>query len=59
MTEFDWIGEFIEEAVYPASKDDLIKTAETAGAPEEALDVLRTLPAERFEAQSEVMVELE
>ena len=43
---------------YPASKDDLVQTAEGNGADEELLGQLRGLGKNEFESPAEVMKEL-
>ena len=40
---------------YPASKDDLLKTAKSNGAPQEVVDVLRQLPGDRYGGPQDVM----
>lgn len=40
---------------YPATKDDLISTAERNGAPDDVIDMLQTMDGEQFGGPDEVM----
>ncbi len=50
--------EYLEGVDYPASKEDLINTAEDNGAPEELLDLLGTMDRPEFSSQEDVIAEL-
>ena len=39
---------------YPASKDDLLRTAEEEGADEDVLDAIRNLPGDQFDSPADV-----
>lgn len=45
----------LNAADYPASKDDLIAAAQDAGADEEVLRALRTLPLQDYNNEGEVL----
>ncbi len=49
------VQKFLEGVSYPASKDDLIERAEENGAPEEVMETIRSLPADRFGGPQDVM----
>ena len=40
---------------YPASKDEVIATAESNGAPQEIVDALQSADAEQFDGPDDVM----
>jgi Protein of unknown function (DUF2795) len=40
---------------YPASKDEVISTAESNGAPQEIIDALQSADAEQFDGPDDVM----
>lgn len=42
---------------YPASKEDLIKTAEAQNAPQEVIDMLQRLPDVEYETPADLMKE--
>jgi hypothetical protein len=50
--------QYIEDAEYPASKEDVISAAESNGAPEELVGMLGTLPRPEFSSADEVLDEL-
>lgn len=50
--------QYIEGADYPASKEDLISTAESNGAPEDLIERIGTLGRAEFSGPEEVMSEL-
>ena len=43
---------------YPASKDEVIATAESNGAPQEIIEALQATSAEQFEGPDDVMAAL-
>jgi hypothetical protein len=49
---------WIDGVEYPASKLELIDTAEDAGAPQEAVERLQQLQRERYETRDELEAEL-
>ena len=51
--------QYLEGVDYPASKEDLVSTAEGNGAPEELVERLRTLGRPTFSGPDEVLAELE
>ena len=40
---------------YPASKDDLVRRAQTNAAPDDILDMIRHLPSQSFDSPADVM----
>jgi hypothetical protein len=40
---------------YPASKDDLVRRAQTNDAPNDVLDMIRQLPSQSYDSPTEVM----
>ncbi|MCA1731391.1 MAG: DUF2795 domain-containing protein [Actinobacteria bacterium] len=50
--------QYLEGVDYPASKEDLISTAEDNGAPEDLLDLLGTMSRPEFSGPEDVMAEL-
>ncbi len=48
------IQSFLEGATYPATKDELIQTAEQKGAGEDILEALGRVPGDRFDSPSEL-----
>ena len=51
--------QYLEGAEYPASKEDLVSTAEGNGAPDEFVEMIRTLGRPTFSGSEEVVAELE
>jgi len=51
--------QYLEGVDYPASKEDLVSAAEGNGAPEELVEMLRTLGRPSFSGPEEVVAELE
>ena len=51
--------QYLEGVDYPASKEDLASAAEGNGAPEELVEMLRTLGRPSFSGPEEVVAELE
>ena len=49
------IQKFLHGIHYPASKDDLMKQAENNDAPEDVIDTIKRLPADRFGGPQDVM----
>lgn len=49
---------YIEDVEYPATKEDLISSAESNGAPEELIERLGTLSTPDFSSPDEVITEL-
>lgn len=49
------IQKFLRGVDYPASKDDLLKTAQDNEAPDEVVETIRDLPADRFGGPQDVM----
>ncbi len=49
---------YLEGVDYPASKEDLISTAEDNGAPEDLLDMIGTLDRPEFSGPEDVIAEL-
>jgi hypothetical protein len=43
---------------YPASKDEVVATAESNGAPQEIIEALQQLEGDQFEGPDEVMAAL-
>ncbi|NAZ88505.1 DUF2795 domain-containing protein [Kineococcus indalonis] len=54
MATTDEVLHAVRDATYPAGKDDLIATAQAAGAGEDVLKALRTLPTEDYANAQEV-----
>ncbi|GAB3242198.1 hypothetical protein GCM10027586_16860 [Kineococcus gypseus] len=54
MATTDEVLHAVRDATYPAGKDDLLATAQAAGAGEDVLKALRTLPAEEYANAQEV-----
>jgi hypothetical protein len=50
--------QYLEDADYPASKDDVASTAESNGAPEELVERIRALSTPEFSSAEEVVTEL-
>ncbi len=50
--------QYLEGVEYPASKEDLISTAEENGAPETLVGMIGSLPRPEFSGPEEVMSEL-
>ncbi len=50
--------QYLEGVEYPASKEDLISTAEGNGAPETLVGMIESLPRPEFFGPEEVMSEL-
>jgi hypothetical protein len=48
------VQKFLKGVDYPASKDDLLKTAQQEGADENVRSVLEKLPNEQFKTPAEV-----
>ena len=55
----DEATQYLEGVDYPASKEDLASAAEGNGAPEEFVEMLRTLGRPTFDGPEEVVAELE
>jgi hypothetical protein len=55
----DEARQYLEGVEYPASKEDLVSTAEGNGAPEELVERLHTLGRPSFSGPEEVVAELE
>jgi len=53
------VTQYLEGVDYPASKEDLVSAAEGNGAPEELVEMLRTLGRPSFSGPEEVVAELE
>jgi hypothetical protein len=50
--------QYIEDADYPASKEDLISTAESNGAPDDLIERIGTLGRAEFSEPEDVVAEL-
>jgi hypothetical protein len=50
--------QYLENADYPASKDEVASTAESKGAPEELVERIRALSTPEFSSAEEVTTEL-
>ena len=50
--------QYLEDADYPASKDEVASTAESNGAPEELVERIRALSTPEFSSAEEVTTEL-
>ncbi len=55
----DDVREYLEGVEYPASKEDLISTAENNGAPEDLLEMIGTLDRPEFSSEEDVIEELQ
>jgi hypothetical protein len=49
---------YLEDADYPASKEDVAASAESNGAPEELVERIRALSTPEFSSADEVVTEL-
>ena len=49
---------YLEDADYPASKEDVVASAESNGAPEELVERIRALSTPEFSSADEVVTEL-
>ena len=54
MATTDEVLHAVRDATYPAGKDDLLATAQAAGASEDVLQALRALPVEDYANAQEV-----
>ena len=50
--------EYIEGAGYPASKEEIINTAESNGAPESVIEAIGRLPTPEFDSADDVVADL-
>ncbi len=50
--------QYLEDADYPASKEDVVASAESNGAPEELVERIRALSTPEFSSADEVVTEL-
>ena len=55
----DDVRQYLEDAEYPASKEELASTAEGNDAPDELVERIRTLGRPTFSGPDEVVAELE
>ena len=49
---------YIEGAEYPASKEEIINTAESNGAPESVIEAIGRLPTPEFDSADDVVADL-
>ena len=50
--------QYLEDADYPASKEDVVASAESNGAPEELVERIRALSTPEFSSADEVVTDL-
>ena len=50
----DEVVRYLRDVDYPASKEDLLRAADDAGAPQEVLGALRAIPPEEYANRAEV-----
>jgi hypothetical protein len=52
------LQKYLKGADYPASRDDLVRTAEGNGAPQEVVEALRSASADNFDGPDKVQAAL-
>ena len=50
--------QYVEGAEYPASKEEIISTAETHGAPDSVIEAIGRLPTPEFASADDVVADL-
>lgn len=50
------LGAYIEDIIFPCTRDDLLSCAEDNDAPDLILDAIESLPEKRFDCMKEIMV---
>ena len=55
MASAEEVVKYLEDADFPAHRDDLVRVAEEHGAPEDVIKALRGMPPEVYANRAEVM----
>lgn len=55
MASAEEVVQYLEDVDFPAHRDDLVRAAEQAGAPEDVIKALRAMPPEEYGNKAEVM----
>jgi hypothetical protein len=55
MASADQVAEYLDDVDFPAHRDDLVRAAEHAGAPDDVIKALRAMPPEEYASKAEVM----
>jgi hypothetical protein len=55
MARADEVVAYLDSVDFPAHRDDLVKAAQEAGAPEDVVKALRGMPPEEYASKAEVM----
>jgi hypothetical protein len=55
MASSEQVVEYLKDVDFPAHRDDLVRAAEQAGAPEDVIKALRAMPPEEYGSKAEVM----
>jgi hypothetical protein len=55
MVSAEQVVEYLDRVDFPAHRDDLVRAAEQAGAPEEVIKALRGMPPEEYASKDEVI----
>jgi hypothetical protein len=50
------LGAYIEDIIFPCSREDLLSCAEENDAPDLILDAIENLPKKRFDCMREILV---
>lgn len=53
------LGAYIEDIIFPCSRDDLLSCAEDNDAPDLILDAIENLPEKRFNCMREILVTIQ
>jgi hypothetical protein len=55
MASAEEVVAYLDSVDFPAHRDDLVRAAEEAGAPEDVIKALRGMPPEEYGSKAEVM----
>jgi hypothetical protein len=55
MASADEVVAYLDDVDFPAHRDDLVRAAEQAGAPQDVIKALRGMPPEDYGSKAEVM----
>jgi hypothetical protein len=55
MASADEVVAYLDDVDFPAHRDDLVRAAEQAGAPQDVIKALRGMPPEEYGSKAEVM----